>query len=223
MRILVVEDDAKIAQLLKRGLEAEGYAVEVAGDGEEALWASEGDPPDLVLLDILLPRRDGLSVCKEMRKRWPQLPILMLTARDGVSDRVCGLDSGADDYLVKPFAFAELLARVRALLRRGSQSRCPELRIADLVVNPATHEVVRAGRRISLTAREYSLLVYLLRNRDRVLTRTAIESHVWGYDYEGASNIVDVYIRHLRQKLDSPPAPRLLHTLRNVGYVLREE
>jgi DNA-binding response OmpR family regulator len=171
----------------------------------------------------MLPRRDGFAVLKTLREHRMQTPVLMLTARDGVTDRVSGLDLGADDYLTKPFAFEELLARVRALLRRGANQRAPVLRVADLTLDPATREVLRGGRRITLTAREYALLEYFLRNAGRVLTRPMIAEHVWGYDFDSETNIIDVYVGYLRRKLDTEGEPPLLHTVRGVGYTLKAE
>jgi DNA-binding response OmpR family regulator len=202
----------------------EGHVVEVAADGEAALDAVAGGPPyDLVVLDVMLPKRDGLSVLKTLRARRVQAPVLLLTARDGVADKVAGLDAGADDYLAKPFAFEELLARVRALLRRGRGAAEPVLRLEDLSLDPATRLVVRGGRRISLTAREYALLEYFLRNTGRVLTRPMITQHVWGMDFDPESNIVDVYVGYLRRKIDADGEPRLLQTVRGAGYSLSAE
>ena len=222
MRILVVEDERKVAAFVRQGLVEEGHVVEVAADGEAALDAVAGGPPyDLVVLDVMLPKRDGLSVLKTLRARRVQAPVLLLTARDGVADKVAGLDAGADDYLAKPFAFEELLARVRALLRRGRGAAEPVLRLEDLSLDPATRLVVRGGRRISLTAREYALLEYFLRNVGRVLTRPMIAQHVWGLDFDPESNIVDVYVGYLRRKVDGPDDKRLIHTVRGAGYVLK--
>ena len=224
MRILVVEDERKVAAFVRQGLVEEGHVVEVAADGEAALDAVAGGPPyDLVVLDVMLPRRDGLSVLKTLRARRVQAPVLLLTARDGVADKVAGLDAGADDYLAKPFAFEELLARVRALLRRGRGAAEPVLRLEDLSLDPATRLVVRGGRRISLTAREYALLEYFLRNTGRVLTRPMITQHVWGMDFDPESNIVDVYVGYLRRKIDADGEPRLLQTVRGAGYSLSAE
>jgi len=224
MRILVVEDERKVAAFVRQGLVEEGHVVEVAADGEAALDAVAGGPPyDLVVLDVMLPRRDGLSVLKTLRARRVQVPVLLLTARDGVADKVAGLDAGADDYLAKPFAFEELLARVRALLRRGRGAAEPVLRLEDLSLDPATRLVVRGGRRISLTAREYALLEYFLRNTGRVLTRPMITQHVWGMDFDPESNIVDVYVGYLRRKIDADGEPRLLQTVRGAGYSLSAE
>ncbi len=223
-RILVVDDDPKIQAVLRRGLRLEGYQVEVAADGPEALATLRAEF-DLLVLDLSLPGLDGLAVCRRVREVM-DIPILMLTARDTVSDKVSGLESGADDYLVKPFALEELLARVRALLRR----RAPQLggphdglSYADLVLNPVTRETRRAGKRLELTAKEFDLLEFFLRHPRHVLTREQIFRAVWGSDFLGGSNVIDVYIRSLREKLETDAQPRLLHTLRGVGYSLRHE
>lgn len=221
MRILIVEDEHKLARLLKRGLEEESYAVDVAYDGEDGLGMAELEPYDLVLLDVMLPKLDGLAVARRLRARHRTMPILMLTARDAVDDRVAGLDSGADDYLVKPFAFRELLARVRALLRRDGLSKDPVLRLADLEVDTVAHEVRRAGKPIELTSKEYAVLEYFVRNPNRVLTRTQIAEHVWDYSFVAMSNVVDVYVRYLRRKLNDMREPRLLQTIRGTGYKLK--
>ena len=224
MRILVVEDERKVARFIRQGLEEEGHAVEVAGDGATALdLLLEAPPWDLVVLDVMLPKRDGLDVLKRLRGHSLTTPVLVLTARDTVADKVAGLDLGADDYLTKPFAFEEFLARVRALLRRGTDQRASVLRVGDLTLDPVTREAVRSQRRIGLTAREYSLLDYFMRNAGRVLTRPMIAEHVWGLDFDAESNIIDVYIGYLRRKIDGPGEPRLLHTVRGAGYVLRSE
>ena len=224
MRILVVEDERKVATFIRQGLEEEGHAVEVAADGDAALErVADGPPFDLVVLDVMLPKRDGLQVLRALRASRMQAPVLLLTARDAVTDKVAGLDAGADDYLVKPFAFEELLARVRALLRRGHGGAAPVLRLADLSLDPATRIVTRGRRRISLTAREYALLEYLLRNAGRVLTRPMITQHVWGMDFDPESNIVDVYVGYLRRKIDADGETRLVQTVRGAGYSLRVE
>lgn len=224
MRILVVEDERKVAGFIRQGLEEEGHAVEVAGDGATALDLLLGAPPwDLVVLDVMLPKRDGLDVLKTLRGRGLTTPVLVLTARDAVADKVAGLDLGADDYLTKPFAFEEFLARVRALLRRGTDQRASVLRLGDLTLDPATREAARSTRRIELTAREYSLLDYFMRNAGRVLTRPMIAEHVWGLDFDAESNIIDVYIGYLRRKIDGPGETRLLHTVRGSGYVMKVE
>jgi two-component system, OmpR family, copper resistance phosphate regulon response regulator CusR len=222
MRILVVEDERKVASFLQQGLEEEGHAVEVAADGDAALDLLAGPAYDLLVLDLMLPKRDGFEVLKTLRGRRVQTPVLVLTARDGVPDRVAGLDLGADDYLIKPFAFEEFLARVRALLRRGGSQRAPVLKLADLTLDPATRTVTRAHRRITLTAREYALLEYFLRNVDRVLTRPMIAQHVWGLDFDSESNIIDVYVGYLRRKIDGEGERRLLHTVRGAGYMLSD-
>lgn len=224
MIILIVEDEKKIASFVKGGLEEEGYAVDVAYDGEKGLNLAESNSYDLIILDIMLPKKDGLTVCKSLRKVKVTTPVLMLTAKDTVEDKVNGLDSGADDYLVKPFAFEELLARVRALLRRGRPLSPEKLLVADLILDPVTHQVKRGGKIIQLTYTEYRLLSYLMSNANRVLTRTMIEDHVWGYDYfEEFSNIIDVYIRYLRKKIDEGFNKKLIHTIRGKGYIIKEE
>src|SRR3989475_4979760 len=222
MRVLVVEDERKVASFIGQGLTEEGHTVDVALDGAQALDLALGGPPyDLIVLDVMLPRRDGFSVLKTLRDRRVPSSILLLTARDSVPDRVTGLDLGADDYLTKPFAFEEFLARVRALLRRGSGQRAAVLRLADLTFDPATREVTRGDRRIGLTTREYALLEYFLRNAGRVLTRPMLAEHVWGLDFDSESNVIDVYVGYLRRKIDASGEPRLLHTVRGAGYVLR--
>ncbi len=218
MRILVVEDQRKIAAFLRRGLEEEGYAVDLASDGEEGLDFATSALYDLIVLDVMLPKRDGLSVCRELRLQGSRAPILMLTARDTVADRIAGLDSGADDYLTKPFAFSELLARVRALVRRGNERSTPELRVADLVLDPVRHEVRRAGTLVPLPLKEYAILEYLLQQPGRVATRTMIAEHVWGYDFASESNVIDVHIRSLRRRLDSNGERAVIETVRGVGY-----
>lgn len=224
MRILVVEDDRKVASFIRKGLEEEGHAVEVAGDGAAAIErATDGAPWDLVVLDVMLPKGDGFGVLKTLRQEGLRMPVLMLTARDAVGDRVTGLDLGADDYLSKPFAFEEFLARVRALLRRGGAGSAPVLRLADLTLDPATREVRRGARRVELTAREHTLLEYFLRNAGRVLTRPILAQHVWGLDFDPESNVVDVYVGYLRRRIEGPGERRLLHTVRGVGYVLKDE
>ncbi len=224
MRILVVDDDAAVRESLGRALRLEGYDVELAGDGAEALERLEanGDDPDLVVLDVLMPNIDGLEVCRRLRRTGSHLPVLMLTARDEVADRVAGLDAGADDYVVKPFALAELLARVRALLRRSADEAVDVLRFADLELDPATREVRRGGDPIELTRTEFALLELFLLNPRQVLTRSIIFERVWGYDFGFGSNSLDVYIGYLRRKTEAGGKPRLIHTIRGVGYALRE-
>ena len=224
MHVLIVEDERRIAAYVKRGLEEEGYAVDVAYSGREALDWGGGVAIDVIILDLLLPEVDGLTVCRKLRSRGTKTPILMLTARDGVDDRVAGLDAGADDYLVKPFALKELLARLRALTRRtDDQPRTSVLRIADLSLDTLTHRVERDGVRVGLTAKEMAVLECLMREPERVLTRTQIAEHVWNYDVFNHSNVVDVYIRNLRRKLDDGAALRLIHTVRGAGYRLSAE
>jgi two-component system, OmpR family, response regulator MprA len=221
--VLVVDDDQRIASAIRRALIYEGYQVEVARDGPLALTHVRERPPDLMILDVMLPGLDGMEVARRLQAAGGEFPILMLTARDGTSDRVKGLDSGADDYLVKPFAYEELLARVRALLRRRAPRRQRTIRYADLTMDLGAHEVRRDGRAIALTAKEFDLLELFLRNPRQVLTRERIMDAVWGYDFGATSNVVDVYVGYLRQKLEESGAPRVIQTLRGVGYVLREE
>ena len=223
MRILVVEDERKVASFLRQGLQEEGHTVEVAADGDAALDALlAGSVYDLVVLDLMLPKRDGFEILRTLRQRRVETPVLVLTARDAVPDKVTGLDLGADDYLTKPFAFDEFLARARALLRRGGGPRVPVLMLGDLRLDPATRLVTRGGRRITLTVREYALLEYLLRNVGRVLTRPMIAQHVWGIDFDTESNIIDVYVGYLRRKIDAHGERRLLHTVRGAGYMLSD-
>jgi DNA-binding response OmpR family regulator len=220
MRLLVVEDEERIARFLKKGLEEESYAVDVATDGPAALDWVAGAHYDIILLDVMLPGLSGFEVCRILRKRGITSHILMLTARDEIDDRVTGLDAGADDYLPKPFAFKELLARLRALTRRAETSALPQsvLKLGDLTLDTVTHRAQRGRRVIELTAKEYALLEYFLRNARLPLSRTLIRESIWGYDYYGASNVVDVYVRHLRQKLETHGEPPLIHTIRGVGY-----
>ena len=223
MRILVVEDEKKVASFLKKGLEEERYAVDCAFDGEEALFMADANEYDLVILDIMLPKVDGLEVLKQVRDKGATLPVLMLTAKDSIEDVVKGLDRGCDDYLTKPFAFAELLARVRALLRRKGREPAGELRVADLVLDPVTHAVSRGGKKLDLTAKEYALLEYLMRHADRVVTRTMISEHVWDYHFDPMTNVIDVYVNHLRRKIDLDASQQLIHTVRGVGYMLQDK
>jgi two-component system response regulator MprA len=221
--ILIIEDDEGILQVLQRGLSYEGYSVETALDGRDGLVRARLRPPSLVILDWMLPGLDGLEVCQRLRAAG-NVPILMLTAKDTVADRVEGLDAGADDYLVKPFEFDELLARIRALLRRAKPEGAPEtLAFADLRLDTGTHQVFRGEREIELTAKEFELLELFLRHPRQVLTRDVIYDRVWGYDFGGESNIIEVYVRYLRQKTEAGEEPRLIHTVRGVGYVLRED
>jgi two-component system response regulator MprA len=222
MRILVVDDERAVRDSLRRALELEGYEIELAGDGREALYRLGSDvQPDAVILDVLMPGLDGLEVCKRIRATGNAVPVLMLTARDAVENRVEGLDAGADDYVTKPFALEELLARVRALIRRSTDGTDEKLRFADLELDPGTREVRRAGEPIELTRTEFSLLELFLRNPRQVLTRSIIFERVWGYDFGFASNSLDVYIGYLRRKTEVGGRPRLIHTVRGVGYALR--
>jgi len=221
-RILIIEDEVKITSFLRRGLSHEGYIVDIAYDGQEGLAKAREVPPDLVILDLMLPGMDGLEVCRRLRT-FSDVPILILTARDAVPDRVAGLDSGADDYLVKPFSLDELLARIRALLRRRRPPEGEVLRFADLVINTSTREVTRGGRPIELTSKEFDILELFARHPRQVLTRDLIYERIWGYDFSGESNIIEVYIRYLRSKLEAAGEPRLIQTVRGVGYALREE
>jgi two-component system response regulator MprA len=221
MRILVVDDDPEIVSFLKRGLTYEGYTVDTAGDGAEALAKARDAEPDLVILDIMMPGMDGLEVSKRLRQA-SKLPILMLTAKGTVADRIKGLDSGADDYLVKPFSFDELLARIRALLRRSQPTEGEVLRFMDLSLDPSTREVKRGNDTIQLTAQEFDLLELFLHHPRQVLRRDMIYEKVWGYDFGGESNVIEVYMRYLRSKLEAGGQPKLIHTVRGVGYVLRE-
>jgi two-component system OmpR family response regulator len=222
MRILVVEDDVKMAGLLRKGLQEEGYAVDVAPNAGEAKWLGTELDYDAIVLDVLLPDGDGFDVCRHLRAAGRWSPILMLTARDAVGDRVRGLDSGADDYLTKPFAFAELLARIRALARRGAEERPTLLRSGSLELDPATRRVRRDGVDVDLTAKEFALLEYFLRHPGEVLTRTAIIEHVWDFAYAGTSNVVDVYVRYLREKIDRPFDTKTIETVRGAGYRLKD-
>ncbi len=224
MRILVVEDEEKVASFIRKGLEQSSYTVDVAPNAEDALAYAAAGEYDAIVLDIMLPGRDGLSVVRELRERGSTIPVLALTARSALEDRVQGLDSGCDDYLAKPFAFDELLARLRAILRRQpGAGRLLRLEYAGLALDPVKREVVRAGKILDLTNKEYALLELLLRNPGRVLTRTAIMENVWGYDFDASSNVLEVYMNLLRKKVDQIGMPKLLHTVRGVGYVLREE
>ena len=218
MRILVIEDNHHLNNSLTSSLTHEGYSVDSAYDGQEGQDLAEMAPYDLILLDILLPGKDGLEVCRDLRRRRIHTPILLLTARDSIDDRVQGLDCGADDYLVKPFAMRELLARLRALLRRQHPYQPEQLTIGSLAIDPTTHTVEREGQPIDLTPKEFALLEYLMYHANRVVTREMIEQHIWNYDFECESNVIDVYVRRLRRKIDAPFAVKLLTTVRGVGY-----
>src|SRR6266581_1322304 len=220
MRLLLVEDDARIARFVAKGLRERTYAVDVAGTGEDALYQAAINTYDLVILDVMIPGRDGFEVCRELRKSGQRMPILMLTARDAVEDRITGLDHGADDYLTKPFEFRELLARLRALLRRSGELRPAKIAVADLVLDTAAQSVSRAGRNVTLTAKEYALLEYLARNAGRVVGRAEIAEHVWDESFDPFSNLIEVYINRVRRKIDAESTKPLLHTRRGAGYVL---
>lgn len=223
MRLLVVEDENKVASFIKKGLEEEGYAVDLAADGEAGLAMALERVHDLIILDIRLPKMDGLQVLQTLRQDKITTPVLLLTVRATIEDKVLGLDAGADDYLTKPFAFQELVARVRALLRRRAETEPSVLQVGDLSLDPARRTVTRGGVKIDLTAREFSLLDYFMRNPGRVLTRTMIAEHVWDYSFDTSTNVIDVYVNYLRKKIDAEREPKLLHTVRGVGYVLRAE
>ena len=223
MRVLVVEDEIKMAELLARGLREEGHAVDVAGRGEDALWMVRATPYDIVILDIMLPGLDGLETCRQMRASEVWTPVLILTARDAVSDRVAGLDTGADDYLVKPFSFSELVARLRALTRRAPQERPVTLQVGDLRLDPAGHRAWRGDVELDLSAREFALLEVLMRRPGQTLSRVQLLEGVWDMAFEARSNVVDVYIRYLREKVDRPFGRDSIQTVRHVGYRLRED
>ena len=221
MRILIVEDEKKVAGFIKKGLEEETYAVDVAYDGEEGFHLADMNQYDMIILDLMLPKMDGLEVLTRLRDKKVSTPILLLTAKDAVDDKVTGLNKGADDYLTKPFAFSELLARIRSLLRRGQSETQTELKVGDLTLDMVSHKVSRNGEEIELTGKEYSLLEYFMRNEGKVLTRTMIAEHVWDYNFDTFTNVIDVYVNHLRKKIDKKYPAKLLHTLRGVGYVMR--
>ena len=221
MRILTVEDEKKVAAFIKKGLEEETYAVDIATDGEEGFHLGEQNQYDLIILDLMLPKINGLDILSGLRSQNIETPILLLTAKDSVEDKVEGLNQGADDYLTKPFAFSELLARIRVLLRRGKAESKTILEIADLTLNLVSHKVSRGNEEIELTGKEYSLLEYFMRNQEKVLTRTMIAEHVWDYNFDTFTNVIDVYVNHLRKKIDKNFSTKLLHTLRGVGYVMK--
>lgn len=223
MRLLVVEDEKKVASFIRKGLEEEGYAVDVALDGEVGLQMATDRVHDLIILDIQLPRLSGMELLRSLRAKRIATPVLLLTVRAAIEDKVLGLDAGADDYLTKPFSFRELVARVRALLRRRAESSQTELRVADLTLDPVRHTVSRGSEKIELTAKEFALLDYFMRNPGRVLTRTMIAEHVWDYDFDSMTNVIDVYVNYLRRKIDSDREPKLIHTVRGVGYMLKTE
>jgi len=220
MRILLIEDEKNLANIIKKGLQEEGYSVDVAYDGEEGLYMAENLPADVIVLDIMLPKLDGLAILKTIRKKGIKTPVILLTAKDAVLDKIKGLDTGADDYLTKPFEFGELLARIRALFRRIGEQKSPVIIIDDLEINTASHKVKRAGKKIDLSPREYAILEYLAYNKDRVLTRIEITEHIYDESFDLDSNIVDVYINYLRTKIDKDSEKKLIHTIRGTGYML---
>lgn len=222
MRILIIEDERRLSGVIKKGLTEDGFAVDTVYDGEEGMFLAETEPYDAIVLDIMLPKLDGLTVCRKLRTRGVTIPILMLTAKASVEDKVAGLDSGADDYLPKPFAFIELRSRIHALIRRNATGGTPILSVGDLVVDPVKHTVARGTNRIVLTPKEFSILELLLQHRDEVVTRTMITEHVWDYNYDGISNVVDVFLASLRRKVDKGYANKLIHTIHGVGYKIGE-
>jgi len=222
MRILIVEDDKKVGAFLEKGLKEEQYAVDICRDGEEAMELAVLNPYDAIVLDIMLPKKDGFAVCRDLRQRGLLTPILMLTAKDTVEDKVAGLTEGADDYLTKPFSFEELLARIRALLRRSQDYKTKVLKVGDLELDPARRQATRSGKKIPLTGKEYALLEYMMRNKGRILTESMIIEHVWDMNYEGTSNIVNVYINYLRKKIDEGAPVKLIQTVRGYGYTIDE-
>lgn len=218
MRVLLVEDEHRLSNVIKKGLEEDGFAVDAAYDGEEGLYLAQSEDYDQIILDVMLPKLDGIEVCKRLRSNSIKTPILMLTARSTVEDKVAGLDSGADDYLTKPFAFLELRSRIQALLRRSHQSASPILKLADLELDPIKHQITRGIKSVELTPKEFAVLEFLLRHKDEVVTRTMITEHVWDYNFEGMSNVVDVFMAAIRRKIDAGAAIKLIHTIHGVGY-----
>ncbi len=223
MRILVIEDEKKITNFIGRGLKEEGYSVDAAYDGEEGYFLASSEKYDLIVLDVMLPKMDGLSLCRKLRQEDNITPIFMLTAKDMIKDKVAGLDAGADDYLTKPFAFEEFLARVRALLRKRDVPKSTKLQVGDLALDLLTHKVTRSGKEIELTSKEYALMEYLMRNSGTVVTRTMISEHVWDINFDTYTNVIDVYINYLRNKIDRDHKIKLIHTLRGRGYILKEQ
>jgi heavy metal response regulator len=222
LRVLIVEDEQKVAAFIRRGLKEEGYAVDTAADGQEGFYLASSNPYDIILLDLMLPALDGLTFCRKLRAQRNLTPVIMLTAKDEVSDKVKGLDAGADDYLTKPFSFEELLARIRAVLRKGARQQQTLLQVGDLSLDLLTHKVARSGREIELTAKEFALLEYLMRNPGTVVTRTMISEHVWDINFDTFTNVIDVYINYLRKKVDAGHLPKMIHTVRGRGYLLKE-
>lgn len=222
MRVLIVEDEKKIADFIKRGLKEEGYAADTAYNGEDGWFLAKTNEYDVILLDLMLPKIDGITLCRKLRADKVASPIIMLTAKDAVKDKVHGLDSGADDYLTKPFAFEELLARIRAVLRKKDSHAPAKLQADDLIMDLYTHKVTRGGKEITLTSKEYALLEYLMRNKGVIVTRTMISEHVWDIDFDTFTNVIDVYINYLRNKVDSASHRKLIHTVRGRGYILKE-
>ena len=223
MRLLLIEDEKKVANFIKKGLEEEHYAVDTAYDGEEGLYLTEVNEYDLVVLDLMIPKIDGLEVLRRIRRNKNNVPVLVLTAKNTVEDIVKGLDAGCDDYLTKPFAFIELLARIRALLRREKSEKEPTLKVADLTLSLVTHKVMRGGKEIELTSKEYALLEYFMRNPEKVLTRTMISEHVWDIHFDSMTNVVDVYVNYLRKKVDKDFELKLIHTIRGIGYTMKAD
>jgi heavy metal response regulator len=223
MRILIIEDEKKVASFIKKGLEEEYFAADIAVDGREGLKLAISEEYDIIIMDIMLPYMDGISLIKEVRNRKILTPILMLTVKDSIKDKVEGLDAGADDYLTKPFAFEELLARLRALLRRNENSKTPSLKISDLVLDLQSHRVFRSNQEIILTPKEYAILEYLMRNSNKVVSRTKLIEHVYDYHFDTETNIIDVYINKVRAKIDTNSSRPLIHTIRGIGYVLKDE
>jgi len=222
MRIILIEDEKKVSDFIKRGLKEEGYSVDVVYDGEEGYFQATSDEYDVIILDLMLPKMDGIALCKKLRAEKVTTPILMLTAKDSVNDKVTGLDSGANDYLTKPFSFEELLARIRALLRKSETATPTKLQIGDLILDLLTHKVTRAGKEIILTNKEYALLEYLMRNAGSIVTRTMISEHVWDINFDTFTNVIDVYVNYLRNKIDKGDKKKLIHTVRGRGYTIRE-
>lgn len=222
MRLLIIEDEQRLANVIKKGFTEDGFAVDSAFDGEEGFFLASSESYDAIILDVTLPKKDGLTVCKELRSQGIRAPILMLTAKTTLEDKVAGLDTGADDYLTKPFAYMELRSRIHALIRRNSHDLSTQLTIADLVVDPIKHVITRSGEKIKVTPKEFSVLELLLRHKDEVVTRTMITEHVWDYNFEGMSNVVDVFVASLRRKIDKKAKLKLIHTIHGVGYKISE-